>query len=73
MRWNLRKTEIKNLKKENETTRRLNRILWNHLTVNADEQVDFQFVNVPKRSNFIATRYLWNHWVSSIPGMFYLN
>ena len=68
MQWNLTESEIKNIEKENETTRRLNRTLWNHLTINAGEPIDF--VKKSKlKSNFVRTRYLWNHWICSIPGM----
>ena len=69
MQWNLTESQIKNIEKENETTRRLNRTLWNHLTINADEQIDFQFVKNSKLSNFVTTLYLWNHWICSIPGI----
>ena len=65
--WNLRKSEIENLKKENETTGRLNRNLLNYLTVNAHNQTEIKIVGRLKQSNFIKTRYLWNHWITSIP------
>ena len=71
MQWNLTESEIKNIEKENETTRRLNRTLWNHLTINASEQIDF--VKNSKKSNFVRTRYLWNHWICSIPGINYVD
>ena len=69
MLWYLTKSEIKNIRKENESTHRLNRTLWNHLTIDADKQIDFQLVKISKSSNFVETRYLWNHWICSIPGM----
>ena len=67
--WKLRKSEIENLKKENETTGRLNRNLLNYLTVNAHNQTEIKIVGRLKQSNFIKTRYLWNHWITSIPGI----
>ena len=67
--WKLRKSEIKNLKKENETTGRLNRNLLNHLTINAENQTEIKIVGKLKQSNFIKTYYLWNHWITSIPGI----
>ena len=71
--WKLRKSEIKNLKKENETTGRLNRNLLNHLTINAENQTEIKIVGKLKQSNFIKTRYLWNHWITSIPGIGFYN
>ena len=41
----------------------------NHLTINAENQTEFKIVGKLKQSNFIKTRYLWNHWITSIPGM----
>ena len=55
------------LKNLNETSRRINRNLWNHLTINADKQTEFSFVKNTNDSYLISTQYLWNHWVSSIP------
>ena len=66
--WKLRKSEIENLKKENETTGRLNRNLWNHLTINAQKQTEITITRDLAQSNFVKTRYLWNHWITSIPG-----
>ena len=66
--WKLRKSEIENFKKENETTRRLNRNLWNHLTINAQKQTEITITRDLAQSNFVKTRYLWNHWITSIPG-----
>ena len=71
--WKLRKSEIKNLKKENETTGRLNRNLLNHLTINAENQTEIKIVGKLKESNLIKTRYLWNHWITSIPGIGFFN
>ena len=71
--WKLRRSEIKNLKKENETTGRLNRSLLNHLTINAEKQTEIKIVGKLKQSNFIKTRYLWNHWITSIPGIGFYN
>ena len=71
--WKLRKSEIKNLKRENETTGRLNRNLLNNLTINAEKQTDIKIVGRLKQSNFIKTRYLWNHWITSIPGIGFIN
>ena len=55
--WKLRKSEIKNLKEENETTGRLNRNLLNYLTINAENQTEIKIVGKLKQSNFIKTRY----------------
>ena len=30
-------------------------------------QTEFKFVNKLNDSDLISTRYLWNHWISSIP------
>ena len=52
---------------ENETSRRLNRNLWNRLTIDANMKTEFQFVKSIKESDMISTRFLWNHWINSIP------
>ena len=72
--WKLRKSEIKNIKNENETTGRLNRNLLNHLTINAEKQTEITVVGGLEQSYFLKTRYLWNHWITSIPvtGLFFV-
>ena len=55
------------LKDLNETSRRINRSLWNHLTIDAIKHTEFDFVKKKKHSNLVCTQYLWNHWILSIP------
>ena len=52
---------------KNETSRRINRNLWNHLTIDAKLQTDFKFVKRTSKSDMIWTRYLWDYWIRSIP------
>ena len=52
---------------ENETSKRLNRNLWNRLTIDAKMQTEFKFVKSIKESDMISTLFLWNHWINSIP------
>ena len=59
--------KLKGLKNLNETSRRINRSLWNHLTIDAEMETEFKFVKKMKNSDVVLTRYLWNHWIGSIP------
>ena len=52
---------------KNETSRRINRNLWNNLTIDADMQTDFKIVKTQSKSDIIWTRSVWDHWISSIP------
>ena len=72
---NLRASDIYNFRDRNETTVRLNRNLWNHLTISAEEQTEINVTRRFKRTDLIETFDLWNKWIISLPGMslFFLN
>lgn len=64
--WKL-KSDVREHKFENETSRRLNRNLWNRLTIDAEMQTEFKFVEKMSESDMIWPRYLWDTWMNSIP------
>ena len=51
----------------NQTSRRMNRNLWNHLTIEANMQTEFELVKEISDSNMINTQYLWDYWMQIIP------
>ena len=59
--------DVRKHKFQNETSRRINRNLWNRLTIDAEIETDFEFVEKMNESDMICSRYLWDYWISSIP------
>ena len=64
--WKITRDSVRH-KFSNETSRRINCNLWNHLTIDANKQTDFELVTEKHQSDLVSTRYLWNHWITSIP------
>ena len=51
----------------NDTSRSINRNLWNHLTIDANMQTEFKIVKHLSQSNMIDTQKLWDDWMSFLP------
>ena len=64
--WKITSDSIKR-KFKNETTRRINRNLWNNLTIDANMQMDFKIVKHSYESDIAYTCYVWDYWISCIP------
>ena len=58
---------------QNDTSRRINRNLWNRLTIDANRFTELKINErkyrnfIPIASDMIRTLYLWDHWMSSLP------
>ena len=48
------------------TSGRINRNLWNHVTIDANMQTELKFVENISESDMIRTRSSWNSWICSI-------
>ena len=64
--WKITSDSIKQ-KFKNETTRRINRNLWNNLTIDVNMQMDFKIVKHSYESDIAYTCYDWDYWISCIP------